>query len=255
MWPRSVGIGTWPARLSKPHLAPAGRVGMDRRERGPPVFKRKPRSWGRAALELIWPRGGWTRAARYVAHRIRRLPDPAHRISRGVAAGVFVCFTPFFGLHFLLAASISLAIRGNILAALLATFFGNPLTFPIIAEMSLGIGSWLLGVPQPMHLPGIVEAFSRAVGDILHNLWSIVGPGQPDWGKIGAFWDRVLWPYTLGGIGPGLVTALAAYFMTTPVITAYQKRRVKHLRKRYEKRLAEATARSASERRDETEAE
>ena len=85
------------------------------------MFKRKPRTWGRTALEFFYPRGGWTRAALYVVHRIRRLPDPAHRISRGVAAGVFVCFTPYFGLHFVMATLIAWVIRGNILAALLAT--------------------------------------------------------------------------------------------------------------------------------------
>ena len=79
-----------------------------------------------------------------------------------MASGVFVCFTPFFGLHFVLATAIAWAIRGNILAALLATFFGNPLTFPIIAEVSLEIGSRILGLPHDVHLPQIVEAFGRA---------------------------------------------------------------------------------------------
>lgn len=209
------------------------------------MFKRKPRTWGRTALEFVYPRGGWTRAALYVVHRIRRLPDPAHRISRGVAAGVFVCFTPFFGLHFVLATVIAWAIRGNILAALLATFFGNPLTFPIIAEMSLEIGSRILGMPHTVHLPQIIEAFSHAMADVWHNFLAIFTSEQADWGGLGRFWRRILLPYFVGGFGPGLVVALAAYFATTPVITAYQKRRVKRLKKRYEKRMAEAAARSA----------
>jgi hypothetical protein len=66
------------------------------------VFKRRtPRSYVQIVGEAFYPRGGWTRAAWYVAHRLRRLPDPAHRISRGIFAGVFVSFTPFYGLHFL----------------------------------------------------------------------------------------------------------------------------------------------------------
>lgn len=209
------------------------------------MFKRKPRTWGRTAVELVYPRGGWTRAARYVIHRIYRLPDPAHRISRGVASGVFVCFTPFFGLHFVMATALAWAIRGNILAALLATFFGNPLTFPIIAEVSLELGTRLLGQPDNVHLPQIVEAFSHAMGDIGRNLMAVFTSEHADWRGFGLFWDRVMWPYFVGGIGPGLVTALAAYFATTPVITAYQKQRVKRLKKRYEKRMAEAAARPA----------
>jgi len=208
------------------------------------LFKRKPRTWGRTALEVVYPRGGWTRAARYVIHRIRRLPDPAHRISRGVASGVFVCFTPFFGLHFVLAAAIAWAIRGNLLAALLATFVGNPLTFPIIAEVSLEIGSSIMGLSHDVHLPQIIEAFSHAIGDVGRNVLALFTADDAQWDGIGRFWHRVMLPYTVGGIVPGLVVSMAAYFATTPVITAYQKSRVKRLKKRYEKRMAEATARA-----------
>ena len=100
------------------------------------VFKRRtPRTYAEAILRSLYPRGGWRRAVQYIIHRVRRLPDPAHKIARGIAAGVFTCFTPFFGLHFFFAAWIALLIRGNVMAALLATFFGNPITFPIIAAV------------------------------------------------------------------------------------------------------------------------
>ncbi|RMD91547.1 MAG: DUF2062 domain-containing protein, partial [Alphaproteobacteria bacterium] len=95
--------------------------------------------------QLVYPRGGWWRAATYVWHRLRRLPDSPHRIARGIGAGVFVSFTPLFGMHFVLAALIALLIRGNVLAAVLATFFGNPLTFPLIAAASLKLGALILG--------------------------------------------------------------------------------------------------------------
>lgn len=212
------------------------------------MFKRNPRSYARIVLEFFYPRGGWYRAAAYVVHRIRRLPDPAHRISRGIAAGVFVCFTPLFGLHFLTAALIAWIVRGNILAALLATFVGNPLTFPIIAELSLGLGSSILGLPVDMHLPQVVEAFGHASSELWRNFVAIFTPAHADWHVIGRFWHRVMLPYFVGGVGPGLVAALVAYFISTPLITAYQKARVKRLRKRYEKRLAERAARADADR-------
>ena len=86
-------------------------------------------------LEFFYPRGGWYRAAQYVRHRLRRLPDQPQRIARGIWAGVFASFTPFYGLHFLSAFLIAKVMRGNILAAILGTFFGNPITFPIIAAL------------------------------------------------------------------------------------------------------------------------
>ena len=87
------------------------------------VFKRRtPRTYLQMLAEAFWPRGGWTRAFHYVKHRIRRLPDNPHRIARGVGAGVFVSFTPLFGLHFISAVASAWIVRGNMLAALLGTF-------------------------------------------------------------------------------------------------------------------------------------
>ncbi|HKK86405.1 MAG TPA: DUF2062 domain-containing protein, partial [Roseovarius sp.] len=92
------------------------------------VFKRRDkRPLWKAVADFLWPRGGWTRAFHYVKHRLRRLPDPPHRIARGIFAGIFVTFSPFFGLHFFLAASLAWVMRGNIVASLLSTFVGNPL--------------------------------------------------------------------------------------------------------------------------------
>ncbi|RME15374.1 MAG: DUF2062 domain-containing protein [Alphaproteobacteria bacterium] len=212
------------------------------------MFKRNPRSWGRAALELLYPRGGWYRAALYAIHRIRRLPDPAHRISRGIAAGVFICFTPFFGLHFLGATLIAILIRGNILAALLATFVGNPLTFPLIAELSLDLGSRILGMPVNMHLPQVLEAVAFALGELVHNFLAIFTHRHAEWGELRRLAHDVFLPYTVGGLLPGLGAAMIAYGLANPLLVAYQKARVKQLKRRYEKRMAEQAARAARER-------
>ena len=203
------------------------------------MFKRNPRSWARTIIEFFYPRGGWYRAAGYVIKRIRRLPDPPHRISRGIAAGVFVCFTPFFGMHFVLAATLAWIIRGNIFAALLATFFGNPITFPIIAEVATRLGSRMLGQPIDMHLPQIMAAFGIAVGDMMQNIAAIFTPATTDWSRLAMFWHHIVVPYTVGGIIPGIFTAGIFYLLSRPAITAYQKRRIKKIKARYSKRMAQ----------------
>ena len=109
------------------------------------VFKRRDRrSIVQAVLDFLWPRGGWTRAFYYVQHRLRRLPGSPERIARGIWAGVFTTFTPFYGLHFIFAALVSRLVQGNLLAALLSTFFGNPLTYIPIGVVSLQTGHFLL---------------------------------------------------------------------------------------------------------------
>ena len=203
------------------------------------VFKRRdPRTWPQAIGHLVYPKGGWGRAVSYVMHRLRRLPDPPHRIARGVAAGVFVCFTPFFGLHFFLSALLALVMQGNIIAALLATFFGNPLTFPFIAGISLELGSWMLGTHGGLHFEQVARDFSQASVELWANFRAMFTDEVTDWHRMGAFFRGVFRPYMVGGLIPGVVTGVGAYMLTLPAVSAYQKRRVKKLQSRFEQRRA-----------------
>ena len=63
------------------------------------------------------------------------------------AAGVFACFTPFFGFHFFVAAGLlPYVMQGNILAALMSTFFGNPITYSNYRHCRVSrLGYWMLG--------------------------------------------------------------------------------------------------------------
>lgn len=192
--------------------------------------------------ESFYPKGGWRRASQYVVHRLRRLPDPSHKISRGIAAGVFTSFTPFFGLHFLCSAALAWLMRGNILAALLATFVGNPITFPIIAAISMEIGSTILGI-KALPLPLVLGSFTEAANDLRRNFVAIFTDDVTQWAGLIRFWDRVFLPYLVGGFLPGLAAAVASYFLANPLILAYQKARVARLKKRFAKRRERAISR------------
>ncbi len=201
------------------------------------VFKRRtPRTWLQVFVQAFYPKGGWRRAVEYVVHRLRRLPDPPHKIARGVAAGVFVSFTPFFGFHFVFAAIIALMMQGNILAALLATFFGNPITFPLIAAINLELGNWMLDMPDSVPLQHVFSEFSRASVELWHNATAMFTDDTAHWDSLRHFFWRVAWPYTVGGLIPGTIAGVIAYMLTLPAVSAYQKRRVKKMKERFEKR-------------------
>ncbi len=212
------------------------------------MFKRRTRlpAW-QAAVQFFYPRGGWTRAVSYVVHRLRRLPDRPHRIARGIFAGIFVSFSPLFGFHFILAAILAWAIRGNILASLIATFFGNPITFPIIMSVSVELGNWMLGQPGGMQIPQVVAAFSRASVELWHNFASLFNDDVAHWTSLGRFFWRVFLPYLVGGLIPGFITAMAGYYLSLPVISAYQKRRQKKIRERFDKVRADLAERMLEE--------
>ena len=210
------------------------------------MFKRRQkRSYSEIATGLVYPRG-WRRSARYITYRLRRLPDPAHKIARGIACGVFVCFTPFYGLHFLMSAGMAWAIGGNVLAALLATFFGNPITFPVIAVISVEFGAWILGQP-PVELPHIVSAFSFASVELWSNVANVLTGRPVEWTRLYDFFQTVFWPYTVGGLLPGAVAGLATYFVSNPLIHAYQRARINRMKRKISKlRGAQERADSAT---------
>lgn len=192
-------------------------------------------------LELLWPRGGWGRAAQYVRHRVRRLPDTPEKISRGIWAGVFTTFSPFYGLHFFVAALIAKLMRGNILASLMATFFGNPLTYVPIAYASLTTGHWLLGrrldrtlleAPAGKDFCGIGCQFNLAFRDLWHNLRAIFTSETMNWHGLSNFASEVFYPYMIGGIIPGIIAATICYYISVPIIRAYQNSRRNALREK-----------------------
>nr|WP_252737365.1 DUF2062 domain-containing protein [Citreicella sp. C3M06] len=201
----------------------------------------------RAVFELFWPRGGWTRAARYMQHRLHRLPDSPEKIARGVFAGVFTTFTPFYGLHFVVAGGLAWLLRGNFLAAFLGTFVGNPLTYVPIGIASLRTGYWLLGIDRhEPHHTSLLHRFTMAGQDLWDNLLNWLQGNPTDWTALNAFYHTVFYPYMIGGILPGIITALVAYYLTVPVISAYQKRRRGRLNAKLaalQKKKAESTAR------------
>ncbi len=190
------------------------------------VFKRRDRRplW-RIVLESLWPKGGWARAAQYVRHRVNRLPDPPERIARGIFAGIFTTFTPFYGFHFVFAAGLALLMRGNVVAAILATFFGNPLTYVPIGVVSLKTGYWLLGLEAHPEHGSLTYKFMRAGQDLWDNLRAIFTGGETHWADLAIFYHEVFFPYMIGGILPGVIVAALCYKLSVPLITAYQNRR------------------------------
>ncbi|MCX7888521.1 MAG: DUF2062 domain-containing protein [Rhodobacteraceae bacterium] len=213
------------------------------------VFKRRrPKGWAETFSDMVYPRGGWRRAGTYVIHRVRRLPDAPHRIGRGVFAGVLISFTPLFGFHFLGAAAIAWVICGNILAALLATFIGNPVTMPLIAYGSVELGHFLLGSESVLTFQEIADAFGGATGEVWRNLRAAFTADIAHWENLGLFFRAIFVPYMTGGLILGTIAGVIGHYLTLPVVGAYKARRARKLQERMMKlRGAAAEAEAAAE--------
>lgn len=214
------------------------------------VFKRRDnRSVWAWLREMVYPRGGFGRAIRYVMHRMRRLPDSPHRVARGVFAGCLIGFLPLPGLQFLGAWGAARLIRGNVLAALLGTFNSNPITTPFFAVGAISLGHWMLGVDTPLSSEAIGAAFANAGSDIWQNIRAIFTHDVAKWDGLLQFWHQIYLPYFIGAIVPGIFLSLGFYYLTIPLVDVYQKSRASKSKERTEKRgrlkaaLLEAAAR------------
>ena len=78
----------------------------------------------------------------YYKLKLARLPASPNAIAAGFACGSMVSFTPLLGLHFILAIVFAYLIRGNLIAALIGTFVGNPITFPFIWGVIYKVGAF-----------------------------------------------------------------------------------------------------------------
>lgn len=184
---------------------------------------------------MAYPDGGWQRAGSYVWHRLRRLPDSPERVAKGIAAGVFVSFLPIFGFHFLSAAALAWLLRGNILASLLGTFFGNPFTFPLILVGSMETGSLLLGQGHMLTPRSVMGSITGIWQEFGQNLYAIFTPDPARWDQTRVFFGEVFLPYMLGGSLIGTFVAIVVYFVSLPIIRAYRARRERKLQKRFER--------------------
>lgn len=150
-----------------------------------------------------------------------RLSATPHAIAAGVVAGVVSSWTPFIGLHFLLAFAIAYLIAGNMVAAAIGTAFGNPLTFPLIWASTWEVGHRLIGKGDPV---------SESVD--LEKKFSVSG--------IESMWHPILKPMLVGAIPLAAISGVIIYCVIYFAVAKFQARRRERLAERARARLAEA---------------
>ncbi len=204
------------------------------------MFKRRERrSIFRFFYEVIFSLKGISRAIEYVGIRLKRIPDTPHKISLGMSCGIFASFTPLFGLHFLIAGFLSYLLRANVLASLIGTFVGNPITFPIITVFNLKLGEWIIGSSEYSSGDGgkIFEGFLDFIFSIYKSFFTEGSIGENNVPRMNEFLNGVFIPYSLGGLILGIFVAVVSYFLLRPLVATYQKKRSALKAKKFKKKL------------------
>lgn len=190
------------------------------------LFRRREKTsqWDRVRVWL-WPRVSWRRSALYFVKRTLRLSGTPHAIALGCAVGAFAAFTPFLGLHFVIAVVIAWLLRGNLIAGAVGTFVGNPLSFPLIWAGTYEVGQLILrgggtGAPELLTEASAGLSFQQIL--------------------------PLLQPMLIGSIPLGLAAACLVYFMVHKAVLAYRSaRRVRFIGRRASRRPGEAKRASA----------
>lgn len=181
------------------------------------LFKRRePASFFERTRAWVWPKRGWLRSLEYYWLRLKRMRSTPHQIALGCAVGVFASITPLLGVQMLLAVLLAFLIRANIPAALIGTFFGNPLSWPIIWGATYFLGCYVLDIENGLTLYGL-EYYLRGLGNAIAS-WS------PDIIEraVSLVWP-ILKPMLAGSMVIGIATGAAVYYVVRPLVAAYQR--------------------------------
>ena len=147
--------------------------------------------------------------------RLLAVDDPPERTALAFSVGVFIAFSPFLGLHTVMATALAFAFRFNKIAIYTGTFVNNPfLTLVPITVASYAVGAVLLGRPVALP-PGALELLAEP-----HPL------AASYWRRLfDQLWDVVV-PFSVGAGVLSVVCSLAAYPVTLKILRARKKKKV-----------------------------
>lgn len=146
--------------------------------------------------------------------RLLAIDDPPERTALAFSVGVLIAFSPFLGLHTVMATVVAFAFRFNKVAVYSGTFINNPfLTLVPITVASYALGAFITG--RPLRLPA-------------EGLELLASPHPLDggyWRSLGSHARDVLLPFAVGASVLSVVCSLAAYPVTLHLLRARRRRK------------------------------
>jgi uncharacterized protein len=146
--------------------------------------------------------------------RLLALDDPPERTALAFSIGVFIAFSPFLGLHTIVATLIAFLFRFNKIAIYSGTFINNPfLTLVPIIIVSYAVGAFLLG--RPLRIPPEGIELLRHPRLLTRDYYSQL---------FSRSW-YVVEPFALGGMVLSVICSVVAYPLTLRALRAHRRRK------------------------------
>jgi uncharacterized protein (DUF2062 family) len=134
--------------------------------------------------------------------------DTPHRTALAFGTGVVIAFSPFLGIHMLIALVVAFVFRLNRVAVLVGTYINNPWTIAPMYVAGTWLGCALLGV-SPAGLDTVD--------------WSLQGREQLR--SLLVALRPYLWPFVLGNTILGAAAGALAYVLLRRALEARAQRR------------------------------
>jgi uncharacterized protein (DUF2062 family) len=148
-------------------------------------------------------------------HKLMGLQDSPHAIALGFSCGIFLGFTPLFGLKTILSICLAWLFRSNKIASVIGvTLHDFSLPFvPMLLRLEYVMGYWLLSYPHqmPPHMH-----FKEVQLELLFQWTTFLTIGGP---------------LMLGSVIIGLPFAVLSYYASKWVVVEYRLKRAAYLKK------------------------
>jgi len=147
--------------------------------------------------------------------RLLAIDDPPERTALAFSIGVFIAFSPFLGLHTIMATAVAFLFRFNKIAIYTGTFINNPfLTLVPIIIVSYAVGAFFLGRPLAIPDEGVeLLKNPRLFSSDYYQLLFVQS------------WWNIVWPFTVGATILSVVCSVLAYPLTLRTLRAYHRRK------------------------------
>jgi uncharacterized protein (DUF2062 family) len=147
--------------------------------------------------------------------RLLAIDDPPERTALAFSIGIFIAFSPFLGLHTIMATLIAFAFRFNKIAIYTGTFINNPIfTLVPIIIISYAVGAFILGRPLSIPDEGVelLKDPHLLTRDYYRRLFV-------------QSWSNIVWPFAIGGTILSVVCSVVAYPITLWAVRKHRLRR------------------------------
>ena len=169
----------------------------------------------------------FSRTKQYIKLSLKRMKGSNRDLAAGLATGLAISFTPFIGLHTLLAILLAWIIGASMAAAIIGTLFGNPWTFPFIWYLTYELGQFLyqgLGSDYETFSFGNIKTEIYTLLNIIKNLIIFADIQEI---KLNLVKLNVIPIMILGAIPFVCISWFLSYFFFYKIFKSYKKRIIK----------------------------